>query len=167
MQKVTTSSKGEPTITECPEKLSDRVLWLENIQLDMESSEIGIRWMEPDCLLSCCLETENVDSRDALKNRTFNINTVIQYTVLLSDEPNQHFHLLRDKRGEMCQVEIPKRVWTKINRQVYSLLKLKFPLICAPFTKLLKNGMGLHCSAVWHSQLMPQLIVQSLHLKSA
>ena len=128
LQKVTTSSKGEPNITECPEKLSDRVLWLENIQLDMESSEIGIRWMEPDCLLSCCLETENVDSRNALRNRTFNINTVIQYTVLLSDEPNQHFHLLRDKRGEMCQVEIPKRVWTKINRQVYSLLKQKIPI---------------------------------------
>ena len=126
---MTEIHKSLSDITEkCPEDIDQRSLWINNIEMSLSTNTSGIRWQENNRLISCILESE-IGVPDAVEQgRNFNVDIVVPFSAnFAASSWTTCKIILTCDANESCYVQIPKRIWTALNKQVYSMLVPKIP----------------------------------------
>jgi len=106
----------------CPTATHERVLWLENINLDLKLNQAGIKWHDVDKSLLCRADYDAIETAPTM--HTFSeIDITVPYSAIFSSSQESCLVSIVDNRNTNCLVPIPTRIWKALSAQVYGLLK--------------------------------------------
>ena len=150
---------------DCPEKLSDRRLWLKTVEVLFENSQSGIRWIETNTILACkeSPQAQNIFTSD------FNFDVVIPLSYIFRIIDGNIFIEQSDTRGMKFFIQLADRVVHEISRKIYALLLSRIP---EPLQHLLESvqsydGMALIKCLRSQTDNIHQTLVESLRDRKA
>ena len=112
------------SFNECPSVLHERVLWLENMEMNLQLNGSGIKWYAVDCAILCRTSGQSLDT--VPENRTFReIDIVIPYSMVFTSSKENCLVTITDSTDTSCLVPIPTRIWNALSAQVYGIVKPK------------------------------------------
>ena len=127
----------------CPTATHERVLWLENINLDLKLNQAGIsiKWHDVDKSLLCRADYDAIETAPTM--HTFSeIDITVPYSAIFSSSQESCLVSIVDNRNTNCLVPIPTRIWKALSAQVFGLLKPRIGNSLRSFYQTVSNFDG-------------------------